>query len=120
MTKPKNKLQHYFLITGEIVFKTSEGEPGSITLNGIVQNDMPNVPVRILGKAQQTLQLNFFKKVNDATVEVVDVIITNISALGGMTEAYFHAAPEGTKMQERAVPVTSNNDPFANPIPEAG
>lgn len=112
--KRKNQLQYYFLITGEIVFQTSDNEPGSIHLNGIVQNDMPNFPVRMIAKAQQTLQLHFFKKINDPSVQVIDVIITNVSQLGGMTDDYFHAAPAGSKLQELA---PSDNDPFTTSAP---
>ena len=103
------KKQHYFLVAGQVVFHTEDGNPGQVLLNALVTNDSKTFPVRMIGKAQQALQLHFFKKVGDGKATVLDVPILNVSYLGLMTEKEFHATPEGTKLQERAP-----DDPFAD------
>jgi hypothetical protein len=103
------KKQHYFLIAGQVIFHTKDGETGQVMLNGIVTNDTRNFPARLIGKAQQILQLLFFKKIEDPTVTVVDVPIYSVSHLGIMTEKEFHAAPEGMKLAEKV-----GADPFAD------
>lgn len=101
------KKQHYFLVAGQVIFHTKEGEPGQVLLNAIVTNDTRNFPVQLIGKAQQALQLHFFKKA-EPTCTVLDVPILNITHLGHMTEREFHASPEGMTLQEKKV-----DDPFA-------
>ena len=103
------KKQHYFLIAGQVIFRTKDGEPGQIMLNALVTNDTRNFPARLIGKGQQALQLHFFKQIEDATVTVIDVPIYSVSYLGHMTEKDFHAAPEGMKLVEKA-----GADPFAD------
>lgn len=107
------KKQYYFLVTGTVMFATTEGETGQVMINAIVTNKDRLFPSRLIGKAQQAIQLHFFKKINDATVTVLDVPIQNIVNLGLMTEAEFHAAPEGTALQERSTPV---ENPFDNKV----
>lgn len=100
---------HYFLVCGEIIFHTADEQVGTIRLNALVTHDQPTIPVRLIGKAQQALQLNFFKKIDDAAAKVVDVVIVNFSSLGRMTEKEFHAAPAGMELQEK---VTTTDNPF--------
>ena len=94
------KRSYYFLVAGEILFHTPDGEMGQVRLNAVVMNDSDTVPSALIGKAQQVLQLNFFKMANDAENTVVNVIILNFTNLGRMTEEQFHAVPEGMKIQE--------------------
>lgn len=102
------KKLHYFLVCGKIVFQTNEGESGEVTLNAMVTHDNRNVPARLIGKAQQALQMHFFKQIEDPTVKVLDVPILTFTHLGLMTEKEFHAAPDGMKLAEKVV------DPFAD------
>ena len=104
------KKQHYYLVAGLVIFQTKDGEAGQIMTNGIVVNDNKTFPARLIGKAQQILQMNFFKRLDDPSTTVVDVPIYSISYLGLMTEKEFDAAPEGMQLQERVVA-----DPFADP-----
>lgn len=104
------KKQHYFLVAGQVIFHTNEGEHGQIMLNALVTNDARNFPARLIGRAQQALQMHFFKRMPDPTkVTVDDVPIYSISHLGIMTEKDFHAAPEGMKLAEK-IP----GNPFAD------
>lgn len=103
--------KHYFLIAGHVIFQTADGEPGQILLNAVVHGSSKNFAVAMIGKAQQALQIQFFKKVNDPNVQVVDVPIQNIVHLGFMTDKEFNAVPAGMELREKA----DANDPFANP-----
>lgn len=106
------KKQHYFLISGRVIFQAGENT-GDVTLNGIVVNDTRNFPARLIGKAQQVLQVLFFKKIDPTGTNVIDVPINSVSYLGHMTEKEFHAAPEGMTLQEKV----STADPFGDGKP---
>lgn len=93
---------HHNLIVGEIVFKERNQENvHSIRVNGVLVNADREIPVRMLGKAQQILQLNFHQRMQDENIEVLDVVLTNFIYLGYMTQEEFHKAPEGAKLQEK-------------------
>lgn len=101
-----SKAKHYYLVAGEILFRdpTEEGSSGlgSIKLNTLIVNEQPHVTAAHLGKAQQVLQMEMFKRLGDEKLQVIDVFIIGLSHLGLMTEAKFKQAPEGTMLQERA------------------
>lgn len=103
---------HYFLVCGEVIFHTPDEQAGTIRLNAVVTHEKPTVPVRLIGKAQQALQLNFFKKLGDAAATVVDVVVISISDLGKMSEKEFHAAPEGMELRQR-----TDENPFGDAEP---
>lgn len=110
--------KHHFLITGEIVFQAPGSEQvNAMRCNAILVSDQTTINVTALGKSQQVLQLNFFKKMGDPKLQVLDVIITNICPLGQMTEAEFHQAPEGMQLQEQA---SKEPESAANDLPLTG
>jgi hypothetical protein len=106
---------HYFLIAGVILFAhvdpaNPDAEPnmGSAPVNALVRHDSQNFPVRKLAKAQQNLHKSFVTKLPEeahATLGVHDIVITNVSYLGEMTEEEF---------QQEDAPV----EPEAAPVPE--
>lgn len=96
-----NQTSHYHMISGEIVFRTKGDEQiNAMRMNGILKDQERDIPVRLLGKAQQVLQLNFHQRMQDQNLEVIDVVLMNFMYLGLFTEEEFHRAPEGTKLQE--------------------
>lgn len=100
----KTKKYHFHLITGEIVFRHQKDENSQINairVNGVLADENRALPARLLGKAQQILQLNFHNHMQDASIEVLDVVLVNFSHLGEFTEAEFHATPEGTKLKQK-------------------
>lgn len=98
----ENNRKHHHMIVGEIVFRDSAGENvNAIRVNGVMMDDSRNIPVRLLGKAQQILQLNFHQRMQDETLVVVDVILINFMYLGHMTQEEFAQAPEGMQLQEK-------------------
>jgi hypothetical protein len=106
---------HYFLIAGVVMF-TSAGETaaedatlGSAPANAIVRHDSTNFPVRKLAKAQLNLHTSFMQKIPAEalpSITVHDIVITNISNIGFMTEEEFQReeAPE-PEQEEAAQPV---------------
>lgn len=92
--------KHYFLIAGTVYFEAEEGPVSAISLNAISTSTTKNVPARMLGRAQQGLQVNLHKKIDGVPVKIRDVVITNVCHLGHMTEEEFQKAPEGTELKE--------------------
>lgn len=97
---------HYHMIAGEIVFQDPSSElPVAIRANGVLIDPGKEIPIRLLGKAQQILQINFHQKMEGVEVKVLDVVLINFMYLGHMTAEQFQKVPEGMKMQERPAPV---------------
>ena len=109
-----NETQEYILIVGEIVFheKDKPKTINAIRANGVMVSDTGNLGVYAMGKAQQVLQANFFKKIGTPDVNVVDVVLMNFVKLGRMTADEFQKMPEGLKFQERVADTgVTANDP---------
>jgi hypothetical protein len=97
----KDPLYH-FLIASEIVFSQKDQEQiHAIRLNSVVTSKTLNLPARMVGKAQQSAQIQFFQRMGDETINVRDVVIITITNLGLMTEEEFQQPPEGMKLQEK-------------------
>lgn len=98
----QNDKLHHHLIVGEIAFRERNREEiAALRINGIMMDPERDLPVRLLGKAQQILQLNFHQRMGDQNLEVLDVVLMNFVYLGQMTQEEFHKTPEGTKLQEK-------------------
>ena len=94
---------HHHLIIGRIVFSPKDSEEvACLDLNAVISHDKPTIPVALLGKTQQTLQLQFFNRMKNPELEVRDVIILGLSYLGEMTAEEFQAPPDGMTMQEKS------------------
>jgi hypothetical protein len=90
------------MIDGEIVFREGDSEQvNALRINGVLVDPGRIIPVRLLGKAQQILQMNFHQRMANPKIEVLDVVLMNLFHLGHMTESEFRAVPEGQKLQER-------------------
>jgi hypothetical protein len=102
-TNRVEKRSHYFLFAGKIIF-VAEGEDdiGSAEVNSVVMSDDGNLPIALLGRAQQTLQMQFHEQANDPTkLKIINVVITAIMPLGKFTPSEFNALPPGMKVQEK-------------------
>lgn len=85
---------HYYLITGEIFFSPNQDKKPtndiySNRLNGVIYLKDGQVTTKGLAKAQQVLQLNFFRHNPPDTVTIRDVVIYNINYLGYMDKETF-------------------------------
>lgn len=96
MTEPK---KHYFLVTSELVLLDEDMVTTSITrLNAVIHGDSRQVNGRVLSKAQQAAQMNFYKQNGDSKLKVVDVVMLNLSYLGEMTEEEFLGPKEKAEL----------------------
>lgn len=112
MTTSEPTHKHRFLVAGEIIFNQADSDVvHSVRLNAMIAHTDVNLPARLIGKAQQTLQMLLFKRMGESAeaagiampqINVHDVVILNISSLGWMSEEDFNAPPEGTVKQEKA------------------
>lgn len=114
MTKAASpKPEHYHLITAEIIFRNTKEESGetySMRLNGVLSDATQQITHRLLGKAQQIVQMHFHSRMENTNIEVVDVVLMGFSYLGYMTSEEFLQPPEGTKIQVKKPPI--HKDPL--------
>jgi hypothetical protein len=98
------KKQHYWLVAGTVMFGNKAEETiGNVSLNTTTRTDADAFPSREIGRAQQALQMLFFKRIlqeDQANIQVVDVVIISVNYLGEMTEEEFLRPPEGTTVAE--------------------
>jgi len=88
---------HYFLIAGIMLFSTSaeaadNDSIGSAPANAVVRHDTTTFGVAQLQKAQQNLHKAFVLKMPEearAVLNMHDIVITNVSYLGEMSEDEF-------------------------------
>lgn len=94
--------KHHFLIAGNVLFQNNtSNEMGSVPLNGVLITDRKDIPAASLAKAQQILQMRFFKNIDNSTeITVVDVVLQSMTYLGEFTEEEFQAPPAGLSVQE--------------------
>lgn len=120
MTKITKK-KHHHLITAEIVYRHAKDESGQVfatRINGILTDKNKEIPHRLLGKAQQNVQLFFHNRMGDPDINVLDVVILGFSYLGHMTDAEFSVPPEGMKIQVRNG--NTEQDPMLAGTPKEG
>lgn len=90
--------QNYYLISGEIVFQPKDAPedalPNAIRINGVVVSSDGRFAVPQIGRAQQTLQMNFFARMGEENKpEILDVVILGIIPLGSFTAEEFNKPP---------------------------
>lgn len=105
---------HYFLIAGIVGINVQQeidgvttDNPSSSPANAVVRHDSVNFPAHRLGRAQQNLTKAFIQKVPEEIkpmLSIMDVVITNVSYLGEMTEEEFQA--EAPDLAAPAIPQT--------------
>lgn len=85
--------QHYYLVTGEIIFQPGENLPlNAIRLNAVAMTPDQKFPVHQIGRAQQALQMQFMQKIeNDPEVKIDNVVIMGLTYLGQFTPEEFQA-----------------------------
>lgn len=84
--------QHYFLLCGEIVYQMPERKEFEMTrLNTVAISKDGQLTAAHIGRAQQAMQVNFFKRINDPAAQVLDLVILSIASLGQFTAEEFNA-----------------------------
>lgn len=83
--------KHHHLFALQIIFSVAEGPAGSVAINQLLTTDSSVITLKDIGRTQQSAQIAFAKKMEDAgKYEVLDVVIMGISYLGHMAESEFH------------------------------
>lgn len=109
--------QHHYLVAGEITFAEQQDDQSFIQnlvkLNCVIYSEKNKIRVQELGKAQQTLQMQFFKQLgNDpkllARMQITNVCVLGMTYCGHMSQEEFNAAPEGMKIQEKQEKLMTN------------
>lgn len=84
--------QHYCIAAGLVTFSTDK-DPGMVStvpLNSVTVTKSNNINTSDLASIQRQLQMQLHARAGEGVlVEVVDVVITNISPLGFMTSDEF-------------------------------
>lgn len=93
---------HHHMIVAEIVFMPkADSVVNSLRVNGVLVDPEKDIPIRLLGKAQQIVQLQFHNRMEGQDIQVLDVVLMNFMYLGHMTEAEFQKVPEGVALKEK-------------------
>lgn len=101
--------KHYHMVAGNVVFREKDSEiPISILLNTVITSKDGKIPVALIAKAQQSLQMQFHKKMNDPEIVVLDVVIVNLMGLGTFTEEEFHFRPKGAGVTETGMGIAGH------------
>lgn len=113
-----SKTLYYSLITAEIQFNLPN-DPTVHTgrLNGVLADIHPEITAKLIGKAQQIVQLQFHKRMDGQDPTVLDVVLLNLTPLGRMTESEFQGtAPKEDKLKPQPLVLKhlSLDDPFTS------
>lgn len=104
---PVDKRQYHWLVAGEIVFNyinkdSKEVSVNSAKVNCIIFSEKSHINMAQLGRANQTLQMQFYQRMGGTTegIEVTNLTILGMIPLGHMTNEEFNRMPEGMKLQQ--------------------
>ena len=98
---PADPMRHYHVVTGEAIFRKGDGdELYTVRLNTLIQSLDGRIPLYLIGRAQQAIQVQLQKNMGDEgpILSFVDVVILNIIHLGVFNNKTFNALPEGSKL----------------------
>ena len=74
--------QHYYLVAGEVHFRTPDDQLGSVRLNTMLTVNKPAVGLAQIAKAQQALQVNFFQRLDAKDLKVYEVLKKQYEDIG--------------------------------------
>jgi hypothetical protein len=115
---------HHYLVCGQVVFTVKDKENiNAIFVNAVIHGSETVIPVRVLARAQQAVQVQFYERMQNPDIKVLDVVIMNMQYLGHMTKEEFQTPPENMEQQEvteeeskpinlTLVPDTDTNNPY--------
>lgn len=105
----KDQKKYHFLVAALIIFKdkSDDSQIMKVELNTVVEHETDDIPVKLLGRAQQAAQIRFFKEMSDSQIQVIDVVILNMIRMGYMTSEEFKKG-----MTPAEVRPVASNDPI--------
>lgn len=103
---------HMYLACLKLTFVDGDGDTGVTETNTMIKANKPQVGLELLARAQQAAQIQLIEKLNDPTIQVLDVIFTGMFYLGHMTQEEF----DKRTPQSVAPAAVSENDVFSTGI----
>ena len=102
MQKDNTVKRHRFLVAANIMFANPQNpeEGGQTLVNTVVVNPSATITVSTMAKAQQSAQMQFFRRMPQEEVpnfQVVDVVLLSMQYMGETTDAEFHDQPDPSK-----------------------
>ena len=95
-----DKRQHYHLISALIMFvpkdEKAQGGYAPVPVNAVLTTAMKDLTRHDIGRAQQAAQMTLFGQLEgEATkIQVLNVVITNMTYMGLMTREEYEGKPE--------------------------
>lgn len=99
-TETEKKKMHHWLIAAQVVFANPQTpeDGGVITVNAMLLTPEQHVTVAELKRANQAVVANFYQKMNDTSMKVIDVIFIGFNWIGHMAhEKATQEAPTSAK-----------------------
>lgn len=90
MVTPAPKKFYFFLACVELTFVNADKETGITRVNATLKSETPYVGVRLLGRAQQSTQLQLAKNLNDPNLQFLNAVFITLNPLGEMPDEEFH------------------------------
>ena len=108
-TQAKQQKMHYHMCSGTVIFtnvKTPEVVDSS-TLNAVIVTETQKINTQGLANLQRQLQMQLHNRAgDDVALNVLDVVILNISPLGHMTSDEFLQVGEFAPKPVEGMPTT--------------
>lgn len=121
-TTENQKEKHHYLIAGQVMLTHGDDEAlNAVFLNAVITTEEFVIGAHDIGRAQQSLQMLFFKKVppeDQSLIKIVDVVVMSITYLGYMTDERFLKKPNDVELKERAkvvLRIVASNDSIPDP-----
>lgn len=119
-TKELNLRRHHWLVSGKVTFiRGDDPNANSFEHNTAITNTKQFVTGRMIGEAQQMIQMHLFEQCPDPTMKVLNVHIQAVSYLGCMTKEEFYTPPPAEEAAPAGEPEAEDigkPDPFANKV----
>jgi hypothetical protein len=116
-TPDQQVARHHWLVSGKVIFLSGDegNEAGNFEHNTVITNTGKIVTARMIGQAQQMLQMELFKQLPDPRLKIVNVHIQGVHYLGEMTKDQFYTPPPAEETAEGETGpnvATDQPDPF--------
>lgn len=115
--KTKHGRRHHWLVAATLQFTCSERDGmGEHHTNITITNDRFFVTANMIGKAQQTVQVQLFELMADPTLKILNVHIDSVNYLGEMSQEEFYTPPPETASEADGAsdPAVAATPPVAN------
>lgn len=90
MSNPNKQSIHWWVITGQVMFRKDKDSDAQVqVLNGLINAEQNKFTQPMLEASQRRLQMHLHERTTPIVMEILDVCILQISYLGQMTRDEF-------------------------------